>query len=89
MLGKNGLNIRIEREKIHQNYEFFFSGFEKVLKMHGSVIFALPALSTHHTHCCTRFRIKLRKEMTRWNATFFHAYHFSDVLARLTAIKHR
>ena len=33
MPGKNGLNICTQQEKSYQNDEFFFIGFEKVLKM--------------------------------------------------------
>ena len=37
-LGKNGLRICIQQEKSYQNYELFFLGLEKVLKMQASVI---------------------------------------------------
>ena len=39
--GKNGLHIRTQQEKSYQNYELFFLGFEKVLKMQASVIISL------------------------------------------------
>ena len=39
MLGKNGLHIRVHHEKSHQNDDFFFLGFEKVLKMQASNIY--------------------------------------------------
>ena len=38
MPGKIGLHIRIQQEKSYQNDEFFFLGFEKVLKMQASVM---------------------------------------------------
>ena len=40
MLGKNGFHIRIQQEKSYQNDELFFLGFEKVLKLQGSVVMA-------------------------------------------------
>ena len=39
MLGKNGLHIRIQHEKLYQNDELFFLGSEKVLKMQAGVMY--------------------------------------------------
>ena len=53
MLGKNGVHIRIQQEKSYHNVKLFYLGFEKVLKMQGSVIIAhisMRSLCTSLSH---------------------------------------
>ena len=58
MLGKIGLNIRIEQEKRYQNNRIFFLGFETVSEMRASVIFR-DAVNGLHTNCLAIFSKKL------------------------------
>ena len=55
MLGKKGLNIRIQQEKCYQNEELFLLGFEKVIKMQSSVI-DVASLYTSRGRCPPRYK---------------------------------